>query len=135
MRYVNPPPGFLPDDPYENAPEKGEEFEDRLGQDDFEIMDEPPFEYMAEYALSDSSPIPKDDYDELPPEDDFNEDIPLDEPSDYSYEDEPIDAPEDDYEYDDEPIDDAIEDYDDGQEDENSDDNYDYDDIPPYEEK
>ena len=53
VRYVNPPPGFLPDDPQEGRDMREDSVEDRLEEDDFTAMDEPPLDYLAEYAVSD----------------------------------------------------------------------------------
>ena len=52
VRYVNPPPGFLPDEPGEaglgDVPQAND-------SEDFVDPDDVPFDYMAEYAVADSA--------------------------------------------------------------------------------
>lgn len=86
VRYTNPPPGFLPDDPNENAESGAELPEDRLDGEDYESFDEPPFDYMAEYAASNASHLQdngsRDDFaDDFPPDNVADDYLSDDEPS------------------------------------------------------
>ena len=67
VRYVNPPPGFLPDEPGEaglgDVPQAND-------SEDFGDLDDVPFDYMAEYAVADAGSENGTD-DDMPPFDDF----------------------------------------------------------------
>ena len=67
VRYVNPPPGFLPDEPGEVGRDDVPETNDSEG---FVDPDDVPFDYMAEYAVADSASENGAD-DDTPPFDDF----------------------------------------------------------------
>ena len=67
VRYVNPPPGFLPDEPGEVGRDDVPETNDSEG---FVDPDDVPFDYMAEYAVADAGSENGTD-DDMPPFDDF----------------------------------------------------------------